>query len=298
MNSESPVSLKINPNATITWHEIGEYGTAVLQVDDFLTNPSEIRAFALSLTYSPPWDDDYYPGIATSVNLHSGLELLRWVSEQALLKRFSKGNRPADIQYQGGTPCFFMVKTIDADEVPETFFEQHADTTYWLSTVLHLSEYHESRGTAFWEHRHTGLQHWSRADPIMARRLEATLGLRLSEQLDEAFRRGAPLYESADMAKIFRRKSGRPPFSAREDENWRLLGFVPSKFNRLVAYPSWQIHSIVDEAHCGPLTVENMRFTMNQFISYPFPRAAPRSAYPTPVYRSVAGLNDIRNVKG
>ena len=55
--------LEINPNAELTWHPIGDFGTEVLQVDNVLANPDAIRAFALNLAFGMPMGDDYYPGL-------------------------------------------------------------------------------------------------------------------------------------------------------------------------------------------------------------------------------------------
>ena len=128
----------------------------------------------------------------------------------------------------------------------------------------------------------------------MNRRLEADLGLRLSEQLMRCFRKGLPLYEASDVQAMFARKPSRVPFSAHEDDDWRLLKFLPAKFNRLVAYPAWQLHSIVDGSATEKLTIENMRLTMNPFLNYPFERRSLRSPYPAEMYHPVEGLSVIR----
>lgn len=287
------LTLTINPSAKVTWHPIGDYGTVVMQVDDFLLDPEAIRSLALSLAYSNPSSgQDYYPGLRSTVSLAGSIDLIHWVGERILENLFPKGDRPPEVSLQGGTGCLFCIKTINAKDVPANFHDQHSDGSAWIATVLHLSHSEEARGTAFWEHRPSGLQHCSRADPVMSRRLETRLGLRFSRQLDVAFVRGAPIFESSDIySKLFVRKEGRTAFSAEEDEHWKLLKFVPARFNRLVAYPAWQIHSIVDESRVSNPSRENARLTMNQFLNYPFKREAVCcSPYPRSIYRPVEGL--------
>jgi hypothetical protein len=288
------LKLRINPDAEITWHPIGQYGTTVLQVDNFLEQPDEVRAFALSLAYSVP--QDYYPGLRSYATLDGAADLTRWVGERMLERLFPEGGPPPEICLQGGTGCMFSVKAFDT-EVPPNFHDQHADSLNWMATVLHLSHVEQGRGTAFWEHRPSGLQHWARADPIMNRRLEATLGLRLGAQLDRAFARGIPLFEAAEIySKLFARNPARKAFSAREDADWKLLKLVPARFNRLVAYPAWQLHSIVDELPQSQVSLQTARLTINQFLFYPFESQTFKSElpgsspYPLSAYRHVDGL--------
>jgi hypothetical protein len=127
---------------------------------------------------------------------------------------------------------------------------------------------------------------------IQLLRLESFLGLRLTAKLPEALM-SIPAFDTGMMEKlIFRPIPGRKPFSIAEDENWKLLKFVPAKFNRLVVYPTWQIHSVIDELDPEILTVENMRLTMNQFVEYPLSEgiAPSKLKYPRHFYRSIAGL--------
>lgn len=286
--------LQINPQAQVTWHPIGDFGTEVLQVDDFLTNPSGLREFALKLAYYMPTADDYYPGFRSFVTLPGSNELLNWLGDIILSRLFPSVARPPEIVLQGGVASLFSIKTLSADRVPPNFHDQHSDSNCWMASVVHLGQDDNARGTAFWEHKPSGLQHWCRADPVMSRRLEANLGLRLSDQLNGCFRRSVPVYEASDIQRLFAKKATRVPFSAHEDDDWRLLSFVPAKFNRLVAYPAWQLHSIVDGTVTEMLTVENMRLTMNPFLNYPFARGSIRSPYPAEMYRRVEGLSVVR----
>src|SRR5438132_10931920 len=73
------MKLQFNPDAVITWHEIGDFGTWVMVVDDFLRNAEEVRAYALSLAYSVPIRGDYYPGTRAFVSAHGASEIVQWI---------------------------------------------------------------------------------------------------------------------------------------------------------------------------------------------------------------------------
>jgi hypothetical protein len=176
----------------------------------------------------------------------------------------------------------------DRRRVPSSYVEQHPDGESWIASVLCLSRRHEGRGTAFWEHRPTALQHWWQGDPVLGRRLEQLLGLRWSSQVDRAARRGL-LTTVNDEREIFAFPPARTPFTAKEDDSWKLLKLIPSRYNRLLAYPVWQIHSGVDDTSYRRLTVENMRLTMNLFVNYPL-RGTVTQRYPAEFYRPVRGL--------
>ena len=75
-----------------------------------------------------------------------------------------------------------------------------------------------------------------------------------------------------------------------DDDTWKRVGYIPAKFNRLVVYPTWQIHSIVDRTNPNILNAETIRLTINQFVDYPFPRELTSpDAFPSSIYRPVEG---------
>ena len=131
-----------------------------------------------------------------------------------------------------------------------------------------------------WEHRATGLQQWIATDPVRMRRLE-TFGLKLGEQLASAAAR-TPAFRNADVERLLRtRRGGRRWFSTDEDDDWRLTAYVPARFNRLVVYPTWQIHSVVDTSGLAP-TRDDARLTYNQMVEFPIARELTRSRTPYP----------------
>jgi hypothetical protein len=284
--------LRINANAAITWHQVGDCGTWVMVVDEFLDNADELREFALSLCYNVPAKGDYYPGLKAFATLQGSSEAVQWVAERMLEKLHAAKDRPpylttADLR----SKCTFAILACDRKKIPNDFMDQHTDNASWLATVLHLSLISESRGTALWKHRPSGLHTWLPGDIVQVQRLEDALGLRLMEQLARAVQQ-VPVFSTDAVQRLFRPNKQRRPFSIDEDEQWELLQYVPAKFNRLVAYPTWQIHSVVDTTEYERLTVENMRLTVNQTVEYPVPREflPAGSTYPWEFFRTVEGL--------
>jgi len=285
------VRLSINPSCVIAWQPIDDHGTHALVVDDFLTDASALREHALELAYSPPATPDNYPGLKAYASLPGAAEIKRWIADQVLARRYPDGApgvfRTDDYDPHGA----FSVFACNRDAPPPELEDQHTDGIAWLAAVLHLSTRSEDRGTAMWEHRPTGLQQWIVTDPVRLKALEARLGLRLSAQLERIVRT-VPIAASGDVARLLRPTPGRRPFTNAEDERWRLLAYVPARFNRLVAYPTWQLHSVVDMSPIDRPSLDDARLTFNQMIEFPFARELTRthSPYPREFYRDVRGL--------
>ncbi len=280
--------LSVNPGAQPTWHEIGEARTAVLVVDDFLADAGQVRAFAQELAYFAPSHKERYPGVRSPISLAGGAALKQWMAEHMLGRLFTEQRAPhlTTAEYDPlGAFCLFT-----GDAGSEVRVEdQHVDGAYWLAAVLHLSTSHEGRGTAFWRHRATGLQHWVALDALQLGALESAFGLCIRAPLAQAKRH---FWSNEEVARLlFAAPATRRPFTADSDDCWERLALIPSRFNRLVLYPTWQIHSLVDTSS-APLTRDEARLTFNQMIDYPLPRAArrDRTAYPASFYRAVVGL--------
>jgi hypothetical protein len=284
--------FELNPDAKLSWHETEGFRTPILVVDDVLANAEEVRKLALGLEYELPEPTDYWPGYTAAATLRGASALLRWVAEHMLQRVFPGGNRPAWISTDGirSFPQFAIL-ACDKKHLPATYTDQHADGGHWLATVYHLSSRTEDRGTAFWEHRPTGMQHWFGRDPMVAHALEAYLGMNVSGPVQEMMKT-RPMFRVEDLTEmLFKSTPTARPFSGEDDTTWRRIHYVPAKFNRLVVYPTWQLHSIVDRTDDGVLDPETFRITFNQVVTYPFSREmlAPR-AFPMAIYRPVSGL--------
>jgi len=288
------MELQINPRCVTTRFWVGEWRTPLIMVDDYLGNVEALREYALSLSYGPSGDS--YPGLTAQATLAGGGTSARWIGDQMIAQLFD--DRPPHITTAGygSNVCRFAVMACNPARLPKLYLDQHADSTKrWLATVLHLSHDTDGRGTALWQHRPSGMQSWFSGDALHIKLLESlNLGLHVSPQLDEALRR-VPVRSAEELSRLlFRSNNGRKPFSAAEDSEWHLLHFVAARFNRLVVYPTWQIHSLVDEFAQKSISVETMRLTMNQYVDYPVPTelglSGSRPTYSPDAYTVVPGL--------
>lgn len=284
--------IRLNSKAKPVWHKIATDGTQVLVVDDFLSNADELREYAEKLSYHVPVAGDYYLGLKAFATLDGAGDLVKWVGEQTLQRMFPE-KRPPFLATNDLRPfCQFSVLAYNAKQLPNNYVEQHTDGTSWLATILHLSRHNNHRGTALWEHRPTGIHSWYRGDLVQNLQLEQFLGLRFREQIQRAFETTPAFTMEMLRAMIFRSNGDRKPFSLEENSDWRLLQYIPAKFNRLVAYPTWQIHSVIDTTNIQELSIDNMRLTMNNFVEYPFPKEVlPNSStHNWNLYKKVDGL--------
>lgn len=72
---------------------------------------------------------------------------------------------------------------------------------------------------------------------------------------------------------LFKSRYIRPNEYIRGDtEDWKLLFSVEMKFNRLVAYPTWQLHSLNYQPEWFGIQLDQRRLTHNLFISWPKPK--------------------------
>ena len=288
------MKLELNPNATARFFTVGDWAAPVLVIDDYLLHAERVREYALSLSYGTGADS--YPGVTAQATLAGATEATREIAERMIGQLFE--TRPPYLSTAGfgNTICRFSAMTGDRGKLPQNFVDQHADSGHrWLAAVLHLSHETEGRGTGLWQHRPSGMQSWFTGDVFQIRLLESlNIGLEITAQFDSAMAQ-VPVRSAEELSRLlFRPAAGRRPFSAQEDAEWRLLTLVEAGFNRLVVYPTWQIHSIVDESTHADLSADNVRLTMNMYVDYPFHPdlgfATHKPRYPASFYSAVAGL--------
>jgi hypothetical protein len=72
----------------------------------------------------------------------------------------------------------------------------------------------------------------------------------------------------------------RPPFPARDHGSWQRIGLASARYNRLVAYPTWQWHSLAMCSYSPPATLADARLTLSLFVRHPLlaPPAPVRTA--------------------
>jgi hypothetical protein len=295
--SADPVTL--SKNAMMTWHELeGAPGLPMLVIDNALQDPRRVRDVAWNSRFHLPGPNEYYPGWQASAQMPGEKLLIQELGKLFLDRLWSRGWPPpltvADLVPHSTFSVFGMDHAVAGKS---GYIDQHVDTFSWIAVVTYLFEHDDSdgidRGTAFWKHRPTDLQTFFLGDLLQAAQIEHLFGLRFIDP----FRQACVRLRASSMAEAQKQilespSSGRRLFSLEEGSTWKLLKFVPARFNRMVAYPTWQFHSIVDTSFTQTLSTRNARLTYNTFIPYPVPAGlGPRSTYQGGGYASIDGMN-------
>ena len=290
--------IQMNANATFEWCEIGD-GLPILIIDDALEDPERVRQHAWqSRFYLPGLPREYYPGWKASAAMPGEAAFVQSVGKRFLDRLWPDGwPQVLSLDDLILSSAFSVFGLNRATATEHGFIDQHFDgggIYFWIALVTYLFESEDGpgeRGTAFWRHKPTGLQSFFTGDLLQAVRSEQLLGMRFLEPLREAQRGiSANNLEAAGKA-ILESKGKRKLFSLEEDENWALLKFVEAKFNRTVAYPTWQFHSAVDTVDAPRLSTRNARLTYNTFVSNPFPaNMRPQPEYTGGGYLKVEGM--------
>ena len=292
------MQIRLNREAKFSWQDIGS-GPGVLIVDDCLAEPELLREFALGLRYVQPAAPDRYPGWKSIASLSGAEEVMR--SLVARYQESSVMSKPSTLDVSAARVLsqHFSILSFDPATAQSFGYQgqcQHVDGFSWLATVLYLFQAGEEpdarRGTAFWRHRQSGLQHWLHGDMVQIAKVEKLLGLKMSPTIQSLS--GIPYIQSLDQISqsIFDHTRAKTmPFSADESDTWERLAVVGACFNRMIVYPTFQIHTIVDTVAPNPASLEEARLTMNTFVDYPFAfEAAATSAYSGEAYWPIPGL--------
>ena len=229
------IRLPANPSAVT----LGEHQALI--IDDFLLAPEAMRSAALAAEFSqyPGYENKKgYPGIraiapyAYSVNLTLFLE--------PLLKAFF--NVPTELDIRKSV-CAFSLTTMTPQELGPLQRTPHFDasTPHHLAVLLYLCG-EEHGGTAFYRHNATGIQR------LTAENREHYLDVYYEE--------------------INRRRPAMRYFDE-SDEQFTRVGFIPAKFNRLVAYRGSLLHSACINPKLSIGTDPRVhRLTVNTFYDF------------------------------
>lgn len=269
------MELKISERAQPRWAKAGK--APILIIDDVLDNADELREQALALRFEPPQNGSY-PGLKAAASVRGGVTIAKMLA-QAFLSQRHGSDVPAmlkDAKPKVATDFSILSISQEAASDPR-FSEQHVDTATWLASVIYLfgepGVETPERGTAFWRHRPTGLTCFSQGDSPDSVELvlkEKLLGFPLMQELPDALTKIPATCMNLLNARVFKQVDrGRRPLSMEESDTWELLYAAPAKFNRLVCYPSWFIHSALETPDDTP-TVDTARLTMNCFVLSPF----------------------------
>lgn len=294
----NPDEVALNKDATLSWHEIeGSGGLPLLVIDNALEDPHRVRDTAWKSRFHLPGPNEYYPGWQASAQMSGEKRLIQDLAKLFLDRLWSRGWPPPLTVNDLSPHSTFSVFGMDHEVARRNgYIDQHVDTYSWIAVVTYLFEHDEhagvERGTAFWKHRPTDLQTFFLGDLLQAAQIEHLFGLKFIDP----FRKAAIRLRAASMADAQKQilenpASTRRLFSLEEDNVWKLLDFVPARFNRMVAYPTWQFHSIIDTSATQALSTRNARLTYNTFIPYPVPAGlGPQSKYQGGGYASIDGM--------
>jgi hypothetical protein len=288
----------LSRDATLSWHELeGPGGLPLLVIDNALEDPHRVRETAWNSRFHLPGPNEYYPGWQASAQMSGEKRLIQDLAKLFLDRLWPRG-WPPPLSVSDLVPhSAFSVFGMDHDVARRNgYIDQHVDTYSWIAVVTYLFEHDEhagvDRGTAFWRHRPTDLQTFFLGDLLQAAQIEHLFGLKFIDPFRKAsIRMRAASMSEAQKQILENPASGRRLFSLEEDSIWKLLRFVPARFNRMVAYPTWQFHSIVDTSVTHALSTRNARLTYNTFIPYPVPAGlGPQSKYQGGGYTSIDGM--------
>jgi hypothetical protein len=296
---ENAAPVTLSQSAKVSWQELeGAGDLPLLVIDDALEDPHRVREIAWNSRFHLPGPRDYYPGWQASAQMAGEKRLIQQLGRLFLDRLWSR-NWPPPLTVDDLVPhsTFSAFGMDHAVARRNGYIDQHVDTFSWIAVVTYLFEHDErsgiDRGTAFWKHRPTNLQTFFLGDLLQAAQIEQLFGLRFIDP----FRKASVRLRAATMAEAQKQilenaSSDRRLFSLEEDSTWKLLKFVPARFNRMVAYPTWQFHSIIDTSPTHTLSTSNARLTYNTFIPYPVPAGlGPQSEYRGGGYAPIDGMN-------
>jgi hypothetical protein len=265
--AHAPLAVRLNDpeKLQIRLLRFGVEKNPVLVVDNVLRNPDEVREYALGAHYSTPrWD---YPGYQSSCVLRGVRELTAWAAGVLWTEGFNLSDPEANLRGID-TESFFGAF---APSKMHRYSNIRTDAHSWLELTVHLTPGEEDvSGTGFWQHRPTGLESACNAPAPHDRmlRLDKTFKTRLVEGA-ERVRRSFPHVNYEQWVSMVHAPGIPPPFPAKDYGPWKNIGSVDALFNRLVAFPTWQFHSVIMKRDVLASSLETARLTLTSFIRHP-----------------------------
>ena len=277
------MNIEINDreNMQITVKRIGDDRNPVVVVDNFLANPEQVREAALGLQYSA---SNEYPGYVCP-NVHKGLpQVIRWVYDYVLDELYPQLQMLRTAGEPTGRSRFSVFSPSRANRISSV----HTDVANFVGCVLYLSE-HEGSGTAFWRDTDSGLESYLAGSFVMLQKVEAMFGINLMGRVRDAYLRSPVLSHGELEKRMFERMPDEFVFPKDDHAGWQAVDHVPTRFNRLVFYHGWTIHSIYHENYQPPSSLEDGRMTMNIQIPWPFVQSSRSVADPIPGHETLRG---------
>lgn len=258
----------------ISFRRIGNDQNPLIVIDDFLANPEQVRDEALNIQYST---SNEYPGYVAP-NACLGLrDVVYWVYNHMLNEVYPDLAMLRSAGEPTGRSRFSLFSPSPEKRVSSV----HTDVANFIGSVLYLSE-HEGSGTAFWRDGVSGLESYLAGSIVMLQKIEAMFGINMLGRMKDAFV-NTPILSHREVEKMmFKRLPENFVFPKESHAGWEYVDHVPTKFNRLVFYHGWTIHSIYHENYQAPKSIEEARMTMNVQIAWPFVSGAESITAPIP----------------
>lgn len=263
------LAIQLNPasKTEIRLKRIGRSRTPILVVDNVLSNPDEVRAWALELSFAPPITG-YYPGYQAPAAIRGADGLAAWAAEYLLAHAYDFDSDEAkyvasSVYVRTGFAALAPLPNYRYDSI-------HADGHSWLAGLIYLKPgADEFSATGFWRHMPTGLEGvYNGEQPLMnSARFDRLLGTTLVEDTARALADTTETDYMQWLRTILSQDD--TPFEGNDHGSWEKVDEVRSVYNRLVVYPTWQLHSVIEDHERVPQSVEDARLTLNLFVRSP-----------------------------
>lgn len=259
------LSLNDESELQIELQEIGDQKYPLLIVDNLYRDPEYVRSVALALKTEPPQSS--HPGLSSKIETDiSNLHRVVWKSVASEFG-YSKEETISRSLFPGYA---FMRINRKPENLTIHQCRPHADPVR-IAGVIYLNLPEQCRGgTAFYRHRATGVE-------------ECVLPRNKHDEFEKKFMQLARERGVFDSYQSYCQSMFRMPYMefirsvlttfprtrnypTESDQDWELTRKIEMKFNRLICYPGFMIHSGYYQHHWFGEAAEQQRLTQNVFV--------------------------------
>ncbi|KZR62104.1 DUF6445 family protein [Prochlorococcus sp. MIT 1303] len=259
---------KVNRSAKISFMPFADKLHNIMVVDDFYLYPDDLSKFAIGLDHKRV---GYHPGDQASADLPDA-EISDWIHNQYVKKTYT--NIPDVIL----TSCSYKVWLFSIFkrhqyELMEHMCKPHADSGF-IAGIVYLNKPQDCNGgTGFFHHRRSGINkiigsELNAIDPILLAQLYRTYGV-FSDFEHQREKCGWNSYEDMRLEILKKTKKQHQGYQTKSNDNWVLDFIVEMKYNRLILFPAYLLHSPIIEADWFSNDKKAQRLTQNIFVSWP-----------------------------
>jgi hypothetical protein len=222
-----------NP-ASISMMTVGREKSPVVIIDDYLSDPHKFRT-GVWADHRFERANTFYPGVISGMN--SSVSAVMIAALRIVLDQVFGLPRDCSLGWSG----MYAIASIPPERLARRQTIPHADdiSLFQVASVLYLFE-EDMGGTAFYRQRRTGFE-------------------RIIED-----RRA--VYEKCVDEECSARERMQPNYVGTMDRDYECVGSVPSKFNRMILYPSNLLHSGLVDQRAIARPLHQGRLTANLFI--------------------------------